>query len=249
MSRSLQAVIWDLDGTLIDSAADLTAALNELLLEHGAGVLPEAAVRPMIGDGAARLVERAFAAAGTPLGAVKRDLAVRRFLRLYGENPVRDTRRFDGALAVMDRLTRAGWVHGICTNKPRAIATVILETLGFTERIAAVVGGDSTSHAKPHPAPLLSCLRQLGVSRDHALMIGDSAIDVRAARAAGLGIIVVGFGYSRTPPRSLGADAVVERLDQLPAVIAELSSPAQGSRPSAMPISQRYRPRSSGSPS
>jgi phosphoglycolate phosphatase len=235
MSRPLHAVIWDLDGTLIDSAADLTAVLNELLLEHGSGALPEAAVRPMIGDGAARLVERAFAAAGTPLGVEKRDTTVRRFLRLYGENPVRDTRRFDGALAVMDRLTRAGCVHGICTNKPHAIATVILERLGFTERTAALVGGDSTPHSKPHPAPLLSCLRQLGVSRDHALMIGDSAMDVRAARSAGLAVIVVGFGYSRAPTRSLGADAVVERLDQLPAVIAELASPARGSIPSTMP--------------
>jgi phosphoglycolate phosphatase len=225
MTCSPRAVIWDLDGTLIDSAADLTAALNELLLEHGSGELPEAAVRPMIGDGAARLVERAFAATGTPLSLESRDMTVRRFLRLYSENAVRETRRFDGALAVMDRLTRAGCVHGICTNKPHAIATVILERLGFAERTAAVVGGDSTPHNKPHPAPLLSCLRQLGVSHDHALMIGDSAIDVLAARAAGLPVIVVGFGYSRGPTRSLGADAVVERLDQLPAIIAELASP------------------------
>ena len=230
MIHSPRAVIWDLDGTLIDSAADLAAALNELLLEHGARELPEAAVRPMIGDGALRLVERAFAATGTPLSVASRDMTVRRFLRLYGENAVRDTRRFDGALAVMDRLASAGCVHGICTNKPHAIATVILERLGFAARTRAVVGGDSTPHNKPHPAPLVSCLRQLGVSRDHALMIGDSANDVLAARAAGLPVIVVGFGYSSRPTRSLGADAVVERLDQLPAVIAELASPVWGCR-------------------
>lgn len=219
MSRAAGAIIWDLDGTLIDSAGDLAAVVNELLLEHGAGTLPEAAVRPMIGDGVARLVERAFAAAGASLGAAERDTAVRRFLELYGRNPVRGTRPYDGALAAMDRLSRAGCVHGICTNKPHAIAAAILERLGFAQHVAAVIGGDSTPHKKPHPAPLLSCLRQLGVPRNRALMVGDSAIDVRAARAAGLPVIVVGFGYSRSPASSLGADAVVERLDQLPAVI------------------------------
>ncbi len=235
MTGSPRAIIWDLDGTLIDSAADLTAALNRLLLEHGSKTLPEAAVRPMIGDGAARLVERAFAAAGTALSVESRDTMVRHFLRLYGENGVRETRRFDGALAVMDRLTRAGCIHGICTNKPHAITTVILDRLGFADRIGAVVGGDSTSQHKPHPAPLLSCLRQLGVPRVHALMIGDSAIDVLAARAAGLPVIIVSFGYSRDPVRSLGADAVVERLDQIPAVIAEFASPAW-LQPAIVPI-------------
>ncbi len=226
MSRSPRAIIWDLDGTLIDSAADLTAALNRLLLEHGARELPEAAVRPMIGDGAARLVERAFAATGTGLSGESRDSAVRRFLRLYGENAARETRPFDGALAVMDRLTQAGCVHGICTNKPHAITTAILDRLGFAHRTGAVIGGDSMPQNKPHPAPLLSCLRQLGVPGTHALMIGDSANDVLAARAAGLPVIIVSFGYGRHPVRSLGADAVVDRLDQIPAAIAELASPA-----------------------
>jgi phosphoglycolate phosphatase len=227
VTRSPRAIVWDLDGTLIDSAADLTFALNRLLVEHGAGELPEETVRPMIGDGAAQLVERAFAAAGPPLGAEVRNAAVRRFLRLYGENAVRVTRPFDGALAVMDSLMRDGCVHGICTNKPDAITETILERLGFAERVGAVVAGDSTPHNKPHPAPLLSCLRQLDVPDDvPALMIGDSFIDVLAARAAGLPVIVVTFGYSREPACGLGADAVVERLDQIPDVIAKLASSA-----------------------
>lgn len=220
-----RVILWDLDGTLIDSAADLTAALNRLLVEYCSVALAEASVRPMIGDGAALLVERAFAAAGVPLGAESRNVAVQRFLHFYGENAVRETRAFGGALAVMDELTRAGCVHGICTNKPCAITAIILDRLGLAERIGAVVGGDSTPQHKPHPAPLLSCLRQLCVPGVSALMIGDSNVDVLAARAAGLPVIVVSFGYSRDPVQSLGADAVVDHLDQIPAAIAALAAP------------------------
>jgi phosphoglycolate phosphatase len=221
-----RAILWDLDGTLIDSAADLTAALNKLLVERGSAALPEASVRPMIGDGAALLVERAFRAAGVSPGVESRNVAVQRFLRLYGESAVRETRIFGGALAVMDELTGAGCVHGICTNKPCAVTATILDKLGLAERVGAVVGGDSTPHHKPHPAPLLSCVRQLRVPGVPALMIGDSNVDVLAARAAGLPVILVSFGYSRDPVESLGADAVVDHLDQIPAAIAELSIPA-----------------------
>lgn len=220
-----RAVVWDLDGTLVDSAADLAAAVNRLLLECRLGELPEAAIRPMIGEGAAALLDRAFTAAGAPLAVERRAATVQRFLRLYAEDAVHETRPFEGALAVMDALGRTGCVHGICTNKPAAIAATILERLGFARRVAAVVGGDSATHSKPHPAPLLSCLRRLGFPGGPALMIGDSAIDVLAARAAGLPVIVVAFGYSGEPVQSLGADAVVERLDQIPAAIAHLTSP------------------------
>ena len=226
MSPPARAIVWDLDGTLIDSVADLTAALNRLLAERGLDTLPATVVRPMIGDGAARLVERAFAASGAPLAGTSLQTAVLRFLQLYGESPVDQTRVFDGAVAAMDQLARAGWTHGICTNKPHAITTDILARLGFDGRISVVVGGDSTPQTKPHPAPLLSCLRQMGVACIDAVMIGDSAIDVLAARAAGLPVVIVSFGYSRQPPRELGADAVVERFDELPAVVAELRSPS-----------------------
>lgn len=222
MTCSPKAIIWDLDGTLIDSAADLTTAPNRLLEEHGLGQLEEATVRPMIGDGVAALIERAFAAAGAGRSGESRDASVRRFLSLYGVNPVRQTRPVRGALEVMDSLTRAGCVHGICTNKPEAITRIILDRLGFADRTGAVVGGDSTEHKKPHPAPVLSCLRRLAVPGAPALLIGDSSVDVLAARAAGLPVIVVAFGYSRDPVRSLGADAVVERLDQIPGVMAQL---------------------------
>jgi phosphoglycolate phosphatase len=226
VSQPSRAIIWDLDGTLIDSVADLSAALNRLLGERGLARLPATVVRPMIGDGAARLVERAFAAAGTPLAGASLEAAVLRFLELYGESPLDQTRVFDGAVAAMDQLTRAGWAHGVCTNKPHAITTDILARLGFDGRISVVVGGDSTPQTKPHPAPLLSCLRQMGVACIDAVMIGDSAIDVLAARAAGVPVVIVTFGYSRQPVRSLGADAVVERFDELPAVVAELRSPS-----------------------
>lgn len=224
MSQPPRAIIWDLDGTLIDSVADLTTALNRLLAEWGLDKLPAAVVRPMIGDGAARLVERAFAASGAPLASASLEGTVLRFLELYGERPVDETRVFEGAVAAMDQLTRAGWAHGLCTNKPHAITTDILARLGLDDRISVVVGGDSTPQTKPHPVPLLSCLRQMGVACIDAVMIGDSAIDVLAARAAGVRVIIVTFGYSRQPVHGLGAHAIVERFDELPAVVAELQS-------------------------
>ena len=219
-----RAILWDLDGTLIDSAGDLAFALNRLLAEHGLASLAEESVRGMVGDGAARLVERGFAAAGKPIDNDSRDDALRQFLHLYGENPVRSTRTFDGALEVMKALSRAGCVHGVCTNKPAAITATILDRLGLARWIRAVVGGDSTPYKKPHPAPLLYCLDELGAGGLPALVVGDSENDLLAARAARLPVIVVTFGYSRKPVQDLGADALVERLEQIPQVLSELPS-------------------------
>lgn len=221
-----RAILWDLDGTLIDSAGDLAFALNRLLLEHGLEEVAEEMVRPMIGDGAARLVERGFAAAGKTLDADLRPKVLRRFLFLYGQNPVRSTRPFDGAFEAMEALARKGCVHGICTNKPAAITAAILERLRFSDRVKAVVGGDSTPYQKPHHAPLLRCLHQLGRSSMPAMVVGDSENDVLAARAANLPVVVVTFGYSRQPVQDLGADALADRLDQLPGILAELALPA-----------------------
>lgn len=215
-----RAILWDLDGTLIDSASDLAFALNSLLVEYGFEELAEEAVRPMIGGGAALLVERGFAAAGRALDANTRNRAVQRFLQLYAKNPVHSTRVVDGGLEVMDALTRAGCVHGICTNKPGAITATILDRLRFSERIRAVVAGDSTPYKKPHPAPLLRCLTELGRSSTPAVVVGDSETDVLAARAASLPVVIVTFGYSRKPVQDLGADAVIDRLEQLPGILS-----------------------------
>ena len=179
----------------------------------------------MIGDGAARLVERGFAAAGRPLEDASRDDAVRRFLHLYGENPVRSTRPFDGALEVMEALSHMGCLQGICTNKPAVITAEILNRLGLARWIRAIVGGDSTPHKKPHPAPLRHCLDELGARDLPAIIVGDSENDVLAARAANLPVVVVTFGYSRRPVEDLGADALVERLQQVPQVLLNLASP------------------------
>lgn len=220
-SELRHAIVWDLDGTLIDSADDLASALNRLLAEQGLPGLAEEQVRTMIGDGAARLVERGFAAAGKPLGKSSCHDAVRRFLHLYGENPVQSTRVFDGALEVVDRLSRMGCVHGVCTNKPAAITAAILDRLGLKRSVHAVVGGDSTPYKKPHPAPLLRCLDELGPGLP-AMVVGDSEIDLLAARAVDLPVIIVTFGYSRKPVQELGADALVEHLEQVPQVLSHL---------------------------
>lgn len=219
-----RAILWDLDGTLIDSVSDLAFALNRLLEEYSLESVEEESVRMMVGDGAVRLVERGFAAAGKTLEDHCRDEVMERFLHLYGEHPVRSTRTFDGAHQVLELLSRAGCVHGVCTNKPAGITSTILDRLGLARWIRAMVGGDSTPYRKPHPAPLLHCLDKLGLEGMPAMVVGDSEIDVHAARGANLPVVVVTFGYSRKPVQDLGADALVERLEQVPRLFSGLPS-------------------------
>jgi len=213
MARSKKAVIFDLDGTLIHSLPDLTAAINETLAEEGREPLTEAELGPMVGDGAHTLVERAFAARGglpgpTPSLAVAPLLA--RFLAHYEPNATRLTRPFDGVLETLERLKAKGLVLAVCTNKPTAATHQILAELGLDHFFAVVIGGDDTPALKPDAAHVHTVLDRLGMSADEAAMVGDSINDVLAAKAAGVACIVVSFGYARTLPHELGADLVVD---------------------------------------
>ncbi len=224
-SRAIEAVVFDLDGTLIDSAPDLLTAVNRMLAEKRRRALDLGEVTAMIGDGAHRLVERALAATGkeTPTA---RDLAraTRRFIDFYEGHGADLTRPYAGAAEALTRLKNEGYALGVCTNKPQGPTREILGALGLEGYFSAVLGGDSLDGVrKPDPRHLLAAVQRLGATPDRAGMVGDNENDVAAARAARVPVIVVAFGYARVPAADLGADAVIEHFAELPAAIRRLS--------------------------
>jgi phosphoglycolate phosphatase len=217
-----RAAVFDLDGTLVDSVPDLAAALNRVLAEAGLPPQPLPAVARMVGHGVARLVERGFAAAGAPLDLAALPRWVDRFLHFYAEDLSTLTRPFPGVPEALEALAAAGWRLGVCTNKPTRLAEGLLDALGLAPRFAAVVGGDVAPERKPHPAPVRMTLDRLGVPAAAAVFIGDSETDVLTARAAGLPVVLVRHGYTAMPPEALGADAVVDGLSDVPALLETL---------------------------
>lgn len=224
----IKAVLFDLDGTLIDSAEDLCAALNRMLAEEGLRPLALAEVVPMIGDGAAKLVERALAAAGGGSSAGALPELTRRFLAHYEPHAAERTRVIPGAAEALAALAAEGFALAICTNKPEQATRSILAALDLERHFAAVVGGDSVpGRPKPDPAMVLAAVDRLGVGRHEAVMVGDAPNDVLAARAAGLPVLLRRGGYTSVPAEELGADAVFADFSELPAAIEALPAAKQ----------------------
>ena len=219
---SPRAAVFDLDGTLVDSLPDLAAALNRALAEAGLPPHPPDAVARMVGHGAARLVERGFAAAGAPLDMAALPRWLERFLHFYEADLTTLTRPFPDVPEALDALAAAGWRLGVCTNKPTRLAAELLDALGLEPRLGAVVGGDAAPERKPHPAPLRMALDLLGVPAAAAVFVGDSETDARTARAAGVPVALVRGGYTAVPVEELGADALVDGFAALPAVLEAL---------------------------
>ncbi|MBL8837508.1 MAG: phosphoglycolate phosphatase [Alphaproteobacteria bacterium] len=215
-----RAVIFDLDGTLVDSARDIADALDELLERHGRRRIGLDAARRLIGHGAPSLVSRAFALTGGAPADVDRLTA--EYLSIYEGELARATRPYPGVVATLQRLAAAGLGLAVCTNKATAATQRLLEALDLAAFFPVVIGGDSGAR-KPDPEPVRRALAGLGVAAGAALMVGDSANDVAAARGAGVAVVVVGYGYTETPPAELGADAVLARFDEL---AARILSPA-----------------------
>lgn len=209
----IKAVLFDLDGTLVDSAQDLADALNRLLTAQGLSTLGLDQVKGMIGDGVLKLVERGLMATGGDPD--KAPALVPGFLGLYEGNAARFTRPYAGAEETLARMAGKGLRLAVVTNKPHAAACEILDSLGLSGFLGAVVGGDTLPQRKPHPAPLLLAAEQLGVLPSEMLMIGDNHHDVSAARAAGMAVIAVTWGYSHVPHDELGADRLIDSFAEL----------------------------------
>jgi len=215
MSRlyAVQAIIFDLDGTLVDSADDLRAALKRLLADLGLRPIEPTEIKGMIGDGVLKLLERALVAAnGDPQ---QKDALLPLFLEIYQANSATLTRCYPGVAETLEALRRRGFRMAVVTNKPVLATTKILQALGLAKFFPVVVGGDSVQQRKPHPAPLLEAVRQLEVDVGQALMVGDNIHDVEAAHAAGMRCVAATYGYHHRPPSQFNADHLIDRFGEL----------------------------------
>jgi phosphoglycolate phosphatase len=214
------AVVLDLDGTLIDSAGDIVGAANRLLEEEGRTPIDAAAGRAMIGEGAAALVERAFAITGPAPTPEEAAALVRRYRAIYERHPLDETTIYPGVVETLGALAAGGAVLGVCTNKPHGISQIVLDRLGLADYFAAALGGDALDVRKPDAAHLTATLEAMGADGRTAIHVGDSPTDVAVARNAGVPVVAVSYGYSRVPPAELGADALIDQFASLPDAIA-----------------------------
>ena len=225
MSDNRRTLVFDLDGTLIDSAPDLATALNKVLVDARREPVTLHQVTQMIGDGVATLVERGFAATGgTPEDPGHQ---LDRFHHHYNNATADLTELYPGVLETLRMLTETGYRMALCTNKPAAPTMAVLEAFGLTGFFEAVAGGDTFPVRKPSPGHLLGVLRQMEADPEHAVMIGDSPNDVQVALNAAVPVIAVSYGYRRVPAEEMGADLLIERFAQLPDALRQLGlSPA-----------------------
>ncbi len=214
MKPEVAAVLFDLDGTLIDSAPDLAAAGNEMRVSHGLQALPYEVLRPHAGSGARGMLG---AALGMAPGDADYEVLREEFLARYEARMLVLTRPFIAALALLDALDRHAVPWGIVTNKAMRFAAPMARALGLLPRAGALVGGDSTPRTKPHPEPLLEGARQLRQPPQACIYVGDDPRDMRAARAAGMGGLAAGWGYlgPDEPIHAWGADFVLDHPEQL----------------------------------
>jgi 2-phosphoglycolate phosphatase len=213
------AVFFDLDGTFADTAADLAAAANSLRIDRGLDPLPLERLRPMASHGARGLI-------GEVLGLTPQDAdypaVCDLFLQRYEQALCVHTVVFDGLWPVVEALEARGLAWGIVTNKAMRFAGPLCRQLGIEGRAAAVVGGDTTPHAKPHPAPLLHAATEAMVAPQHCVYVGDDLRDVQAGRAAGMLTVAAAYGYcgKADPPEAWGADHLIRHPDELRGVLA-----------------------------
>ncbi len=214
--RPLKAILFDLDGTLIDSAPDITAAVNELLASRDLPPLRLDKVTTMIGGGVGKLVERAFAASGAPLSGSALEEARHDMTPIYRRHLTRLTRLMPGVREVLTHFHLNGIAMGVATNKSQLATREILLHFGLTDWLGAIIGGDAVTHLKPAPDALLLALDRLRTDPRDALMVGDSIADVGAARAAGMPVVLLRGGYTPVPVEELGADLVCDSMADLP---------------------------------
>jgi phosphoglycolate phosphatase len=215
--QPVRVLVLDLDGTLVDTVPDLAAALNRLMAARGLPPFSETATAAMVGDGVAKLVERAFATHGRAPDAD----AVSEFSRDYTEHVAVASRLYPNVAPVLRGLVDEGWRLAVCTNKPEAAARALLAALDLAPLIAAVGGGDSFLVRKPDPAHLLATLRAAGGDPAAAVMVGDHANDVAAATAAGMPCIFAAWGYG-PPAMAKGAVAVARDITDMAAIVRRL---------------------------
>jgi phosphoglycolate phosphatase len=223
-SYKAQAIIFDLDGTLIDSAEELRAILNLILGGLGLRSIQPSEIRSMIGDGVLKLIERGLTASGG--GPLQAEALYPRFIELYENNPTAHTRCYPGVAETLAMLHGRGFCLAVVTNKPIAVTTKILRSHRLADVFKVVIGGDVLPQRKPDPTPLLEAARRLDLPVSRLLMVGDNVHDVEAARAAGMRSIAVTYGYHHRPPQRFGADCLIDRFEELLELVGSPMPPA-----------------------
>jgi phosphoglycolate phosphatase len=213
-------LLFDLDGTLIDSVPDLTNALNGILSERGYAPLVPEEVKPMVGDGIPALVARAFAARGG--SAEEAAELLPHYIAIYEANATRLTRPYPGVRETLAELRRRGYRTAICTNKLQRATVRVLRGLELDDLFDGVAGGDRYAVRKPDPGHLLQLIREMGGQPKRAAMIGDSENDAAAGHAASVPVLLMRYGYARSDPQSLSPDAVVDSFAELPQALERL---------------------------
>ncbi len=220
---SLRTVVFDLDGTLVDTAPDLINALNFVLDREGLPPVPLHSARNMIGAGARRLIERGLELEGraATVGDITR--LTDDFIAYYAEHIADVSRPFEGLERALDDLGTRGFRFAVCTNKLEWLSKLLLDRLGLSARFSAICGADTFGISKPDPAILQQTIARAGGDISSAIMVGDAGPDIGVARRAGIPVIGVGFGYSEVPIADLYPDRLINHMNELPAAVASLN--------------------------
>ncbi len=215
-------IIFDLDGTLVDTAPDLVATLNMIFRREGLPPIAYDAGRNMVGRGARAMIERGLAADGRTLADGELDRLVRDFIAHYAEHIADQSRPFPGLEVALDALAADGYRFAVCTNKLEGLSRRLLDALGLSSRFVAICGADTFGIQKPDPELLRRTIVRAGGDPGRTVMVGDSLSDIAAARGAGVPVVGVDYGYTEIPVAELGADRVISALPELPEAVFAL---------------------------
>jgi phosphoglycolate phosphatase len=222
MSLLSPLLVFDLDGTLAETAPDIVSTLNAILAEAGIKPVPFDEARSMVGAGARVLIERGLAFAGADFPAVRIDAMFDAFLAYYDAHIADATTLYPGVVAALDRFEAAGWRFAVCTNKMEHSSVLLLETLGIAQRFRAICGKNTFPISKPDGQALLMTIERAGGDPKQTIMVGDSKTDIATARNAKIPVIAVDFGYTEQPIETFSPDRIISHFDSLWDAVAEL---------------------------
>jgi phosphoglycolate phosphatase len=217
-------LVFDLDGTLIDTAPDLIETLNVVFAREGLPPVDYATARNLIGGGAKTMIARGLEADGAVVVPAKLEQMFGDFITYYSAHIADRSQPFPGLVDALDVLAARGYQFAVCTNKLEELSVLLLGKLKLADRFKAICGQDTFRIQKPDPEILRRTIAAAGGSLQHAIMIGDSATDIRTARAAGIPVIAVDFGYSESPVTEFGPDRVISHFAELPAAVTAFIS-------------------------
>ena len=224
---STRIVVFDLDGTLVDTAPDLISALNFVLDREGLPPVPLASARNMIGAGARKMIERGLEVEGRAAGVADIDRLTSDFIDYYADHIADASRPFEGLESALDDLAAQGFRFAVCTNKLEWLSKLLLDRLGLSSRFSAICGADTFGVSKPDPAILRQTVARAGGGLGQAIMVGDAGPDIGVARRAGVPVIGVEFGYTEVPIAELKPDRLIGHMRELPGAVASLTVPLQ----------------------